>query len=96
MEYDANNLPNWNRKSAVNSHDKRDAFSHAAGQSGSSTSSLILTFPIDSDSLGISVPLILSNSYLRSIQHPALLLNPTGMLRFTAWSSVYNMRYGLK
>jgi hypothetical protein len=68
----------------------------APGHSGSSILSSILTFPIDSATLGIRVQLVLSNSFSRSIQHPALLLNPTGMLRFTAYSSACNMHWGLK
>lgn len=64
--------------------------------SGSSTSSSILTFPVASASRGISALLILSNSYLRSIQRPALLLNPIGILRFIACSSAWDMRYRQK
>jgi hypothetical protein len=60
----------------------------ALGHPESSISSLILTFPVDSATLGISAPLSLSNSYLRSIQHPALLLNLTGKSRFWACPSV--------
>ena len=54
------------------------------GHPGGNSSSSILTFLIDSASLGIGTPLILSAFYLRSIQHPALLSNPIGLLPFTA------------